>query len=96
MFSYQASKLYGVPILDFLPDMISTSSSSTALQNASKAVSRMTLADRYSGNDSRLDTSQQYAQALKSVSFLMSDETEAVKDETLIAVWLLGLYEVSR
>lgn len=74
--------------------MLDESAQNPALQYASKAVSRMTLADRYSGTDPRLDPRDEYAKALKSVSDMMSDHDEAVKDEAVTAVWLLGLYEV--
>lgn len=94
LFSFQASKKYGIPILDFLPDMLNHSAQHTAIYAASKAVSRVTLADRYSGKDVRLQTGHDYAKALKSVSHTMSNESEAIKDETVTAVWLLGLYEV--
>ncbi|KAK5322195.1 hypothetical protein LTR70_003876 [Exophiala xenobiotica] len=53
----------------------------------------MTLADRYSGQDVRLQTHREYARAIKSVAVTMSDEGEAIKDEAVTAVWLLGLYE---
>lgn len=94
LFSFQASKKYGIPILDFLPDMLDKSQEHTAIYAASKAVSRVTLADRYSGKDTRLQTSDDYTKALKLVSYTMSNEDEAVKDEAVTAVWLLGLYEV--
>ena len=94
LFSYQASRLYGIPILDFLPDMLSKSGTHSAIQHASTAVSRMTLADRYSGLDARLQTTDEYARALKSVSDTMCDPEAAVQDEAVTAVWLLGLYEV--
>lgn len=94
LFSFQASKIYGIPVLDFLPDMIGNSADNLAIQYASKAVSRMTLADRYSGYDSRLQSSDDYARALKSVAGAMSDVNQAVTDEAVTAVWLLGLYEV--
>lgn len=54
----------------------------------------MLLADRYSGYDSRLQTSDEYAKALEAIRSTMSDVGEAVKDESVTAVWLLGLYEV--
>ena len=54
----------------------------------------MTLADRYSGYDTRLQSSGDYAKALKSVSNTISDASEAITDEAVTAVWLLGLYEV--
>ena len=94
LFSFRASKLYGIPVLDFLPDMLEKCGHHTAIYHASKAVSRMTLADRYSGQDARLRTSDDYAMALKSVAETMSNESEAVTDEAVTAVWLLGLYEV--
>lgn len=94
LFSYQAKKLYGAPILDFLPDMLERSEQHTPIQHAAKAVSRMTLADQYSGQDVRLQTRAEYVKALNSVALTMSDQSEAMKDELLIAVWLLGLYEV--
>ena len=94
LFSFQASKKYGIPIFDFLPDMLHESQGHTAIYAASTAVSRMTLADRYSGQDVRLQTHREYARAIKSVAVTMSDEGEAIKDEAVTAVWLLGLYEV--
>lgn len=96
LFSFQASKLYGIAVLDFLPDMIGNSADNLAIQYASKAVSRMTLADQYSGFDSRLQSSDDYTRALKSVADIMSDVNQAVTDEAVTAVWLLGLYEVSQ
>lgn len=74
--------------------MLRTSESHTAIQKASKAVSRMTLADQYSGRDIRLETYADYANALLCVKDTISVETEAVKDEAITAVWLLSLYEV--
>lgn len=94
LFSYQASRLYGASIFDFLPDMLATSPPTHAIHQAFKAVSRMTLADRYSGQDPRLQTSSEYAKALSTMAITMSDVAEALKDETVTAVWLLGLYEV--
>lgn len=94
LFSFQAKKIYGAPVLDFLPDMLEESKDNMAIQQASRAVARMTLADRYSGSDIRLQTSNEYAKALKSVAETMTDEQEMIKDELITAVWLLGLYEV--
>lgn len=74
--------------------MLEKSEQHTPIQHAAKAVSRMTLADQYSGRDVRLQTTGEYAKALNSVAKTMSNESEAVKDELIIAVWLLGLYEV--
>ncbi|KAK5104294.1 hypothetical protein LTS08_002181 [Lithohypha guttulata] len=73
--------------------MLEHSAQNTAIQQASRAVSRMALADRYSGQDVRLQTDSEYMKALQRVSETMTDESEALKDELITAVWLLGLYE---
>lgn len=59
------------------------------------AVSRMTLADRYSGKDVRLQTGKEYGHALSLTNATIRDNNASIQDETVIAVWLLGLYEVS-
>lgn len=74
--------------------MLSKSSERSPVYQAAKAVSRMTLADRYSGCDTRLETSNEYAKALEAMRVAMSNIDEAIKDESVTAVWLLGLYEV--
>lgn len=94
LFSFQAIRLYGVPVFDFLPDMLAKTSPTHAIHQAVTAVSRMTLADRYSGRDARLQTSREYAKALHTMSRTVVVVDEAMKDETVTAVWLLGLYEV--
>jgi hypothetical protein len=58
------------------------------------AVSRMTLADQYSGKDIRLQTGKEYGYALKLANATIRDTAASIQDETVVAVWLLGLYEV--
>lgn len=94
LFCYQANRLYAFPVLDFLPGMLERSSPHSSLSQAANAVSRMTLADRYSGKDVRLQTGKEYGYALKLTKATIRDKTASIQDETVIAVWLLGLYEV--
>lgn len=96
LFCYQASQLYGAPLFDYLPNMLVTVDQNHCLHQSVKAVSRMALADRYSGNDIRLRTSKDYIQALSATKAVIKDSDSAVKDETVVAVWLLSLYEVRR
>ncbi|KEF56065.1 uncharacterized protein A1O9_07646 [Exophiala aquamarina CBS 119918] len=58
------------------------------------AVSRMTLADQYSGKDIRLQTGKEYGYALKLANATIRDNAASIQDETVVAVWLLGLYEM--
>ncbi|KAK5194491.1 hypothetical protein LTR99_002992 [Exophiala xenobiotica] len=57
------------------------------------AVSRLTLADRYSGKDVRLQTGREYGQALSLTNTTIRESAANIQDETVLAVWLLGLYE---
>jgi hypothetical protein len=54
----------------------------------------MTLADRYSGKDVRLQTGQEYGYALTLTNATIQNTAASIQDETVMAVWLLGLYEV--
>lgn len=53
----------------------------------------MTLADQYSGTDVRLQTGHDYSRALTSTMASIKDPEQATSDSTVVAVWLLGLYE---
>jgi hypothetical protein len=94
LFCFQAGRLYSFPVLDFLPDMLRTAEDGSCLKKAAMAVSRMTLADRYSGKDVRLQTGKEYGQALRLTNATIRDTKASIQDETVLAVWLLGLYEV--
>ncbi|KAJ9606556.1 hypothetical protein H2200_008564 [Cladophialophora chaetospira] len=74
--------------------MIRTAADGSCIEKAATAVSRMTLADRYSGKDVRLQTGKEYGQALSLTNKTIRDTRASIQDETVIAVWLLGLYEM--
>jgi len=93
LFCLQGSKLYSFPILDFVPSLLQESSPGSPLSLAATAVSRMTLADQYSGKDIRLETGRDYGDALAYAARSIRDPTKAVEDETIMTVWLLGTYE---
>ena len=76
--------------------MIRAAKEGSCIQKAATAVSRMTLADRYSGKDVRLQTGQEYGQALSLTQATIRDTKANIEDETVLAVWLLGLYEVGK
>lgn len=93
LFCFQAGRLYSFPILDFLPDVLKTAEPSSAVHLAAAAVSRMTLADQYSGQDVRLQTGMEYGEALAVTMKAIRDPVQNTLDDTVVAVWLLGLYE---
>jgi hypothetical protein len=53
----------------------------------------MTLADQYSGQDVRLQTGREYGDALAVTMKAIRDPAQNILDDTVVAVWLLGLYE---
>ncbi|KPI36458.1 uncharacterized protein AB675_2896 [Cyphellophora attinorum] len=93
LFCYQGQKRYDFPVLDFLPSMMEDFGSDSAASKAALAVSRMSLADQYSGTDVRLQTGHEYGEALVMASKRLRDPTKAYDDDTFLAVWLLSTYE---
>jgi hypothetical protein len=93
LFCFQGVKLYGFPALDFVPSLLQETNQGSPLSLAAAAVSRMTLADQYSGKDIRLQTGKEYGDALAFAAKSLRDPRKAVSDETVMAVWLLGTYE---
>lgn len=93
LFCYQGTKRYAFPVLDFIPSILEETSLDSPLYLAATAVSRMTLADQYSGKDIRLQTGREYGDALAHASKSIRNPTKAVEDETVMAVWLLSTYE---
>jgi hypothetical protein len=93
LFCLQGTKLYSFPVLDFVPSLLQETAADSPLELAATAVSRMTLADHYSGKDIRLQTGREYGDALARASKSIRDPSKAISDETIMAVWLLGTYE---
>ena len=93
LFCFQAGRLYSFAVLDFLPDILKHAEPYSAVQLAATAVSRMTLADQYSGQDVRLQSGKEYGDALAVTMKAIRDPCQNALDDTVVAVWLLGLYE---
>ena len=93
LFCLQAGRLYSFAVLDFLPDILQHAQPDSAVHLAATAVSRMTLADQYSGQDVRLQTGKEYGDALAITMKAIRNPDQNLLDDTVVAVWLLGLYE---
>lgn len=93
LFCSQGEKRYNFAVLDFLPGMLTNAAPDSAASKAALAVSRMALADQYSGADVRLQTGEEYGEALILASKRLRDPMKAREDDTFLAVWLLSTYE---
>ncbi|RMZ78692.1 hypothetical protein DV737_g3731, partial [Chaetothyriales sp. CBS 132003] len=93
LFCFQAGKLYSFPVIDFVPLILRRAPGNSPVSLAAAAVSRLTLADQYSGTDVRLQSDHEYSNAITSTMTSLKDRKVATQDATVVAVWLLGLYE---
>ncbi|RMZ80369.1 hypothetical protein DV738_g2831, partial [Chaetothyriales sp. CBS 135597] len=93
LFCFQASKLYSFPVIDFVPLILRRAPADSPVCLAAAAVSRLTLADQYSGTDVRLQSGHEYSNAITSTMASLKNREVATQDATVVAVWLLGLYE---
>ena len=79
---------------DLLPDMFGRSSSDSCLHVSVIANSLANLAGRQSLPELKDSAAAKYCQALELTNAALQNPEEATRDETLLAVSLLGLYEV--
>ncbi|RMD41707.1 hypothetical protein DV735_g3411, partial [Chaetothyriales sp. CBS 134920] len=93
LFCVQSSKLYAFPVIDFVPLILRRAPPDSPVCLAAAAVSRLTLADQYSGTDVRLQSGHEYSNAITSTMASLKNREVATQDATVVAVWLLGLYE---
>lgn len=86
-----------VGFLAFLPSMVTKSGSSnedSGLILTCQAISYAFIANDFGTSESRSRRSLAYGKALKVTNAALNDPVSSVKDETLMTVWLLSLYEV--
>jgi hypothetical protein len=69
---------------------------STSLADAVTSIGIAGPAHFYKDSSVMVNTNKKYSSALSSVSIRLRDSTSAKEDQTLMAVVLLGVYEVSR
>ena len=81
--------------LEFLPNFYKQSSPDLCLFAAVSAVSFANFDERFESPEARLLGSEYCGKALKLIQYAIQDYSQAKSDETLFAVYLLGIYEVS-
>lgn len=87
-----------IGFLGFLPSMIIkeiASNENSGLILTCQAISYAFIANQSGTPESKSRRSLAYGQALQTTNAALNDHVLRVKDETLLSVWLLSLYEVT-
>ena len=93
-FDTNARVQYKIETFAFLPELIGRAGSKSAVHQAMRACGTINFANRAGPVDLHHETASEYARAIVSVNAALQDPDERCRDETLIAVWLLGMREV--
>jgi len=80
----------------YFADVYRRETVSTSLKDAVVSIETAGLAHFYRDPSFMVSANRKYSSALSSVSILLRDSASAKEDQTLMAVILLGIYEVSR
>jgi hypothetical protein len=78
----------------FLPKMFATADRRSCLHQAVKLVGLASFANRWNPADFEKQIRAGYARAIQATNSALQDRVEYLQDETLMAVWLLGAFEV--
>jgi hypothetical protein len=89
-------QLFSRGTFQHLTDIYRRETVSTSLADAVISIGTAGLAHFYKDPSVMVNANKKYSSALSSVSTLLRDSTSAKEDQTLMAVVLLGVYEVSR
>lgn len=80
--------------MEFLPDLFERVSVDSALYGAVHAAAYANIAQKYDRLDLQYEAVNYYSKALKLVNNAMAQDSTATSNATIIAVILLGVYEV--
>lgn len=81
-------------IFNAIPDVLSKAEEKSALYQACNAVARAYMATITRTSKATSDRAKAYGFALMATRSAIQDPQRCKSDNTLLAVWLLGLYEV--
>jgi hypothetical protein len=85
-------RFYG--FLDFLPSLCRETRKNSCLSLATDALAKVYITNLSQVPLNRAEHALIYGRALKATNAALQDPLESVKDDTFIAVWILGIYEV--
>jgi hypothetical protein len=86
------SRFYGY--LDFLPDLYRETSEESCLSLTTNAFTRAYIANQAHTSAGTDKLAELYWKALRSTNAALRDPSKCVQDDTIMAVWLLGIHEV--
>lgn len=87
--------LYGNSTYTFLPKILSEAGLDSCVYAAMRSVGAINFANRSPTTDLRSIVDMEYARAVSAVTAALADPLQYLKDETLVAVWLLAMREVA-
>jgi len=86
-----------IAFISFLPTMVTKAANSNenlGLIQACRAISYAFIVNEYGTPELRSRRSLAYGEALKTTNAALNDKDLRVRDETLVSIWLLSVYEV--
>lgn len=86
--------LYGNHAFEFLPEILQKAGVESHLYAAMRAVGAINFANRSPTVDMHSVVDSEYAKAMSAVTAALAHPDKWLTDETLVAVWLLGIREV--
>jgi hypothetical protein len=86
--------LYGNHAFNFLPQILAGAGRDSYLYAAMRSVAAVNFANRSPTVDMRDMIELEYARAVSRVTAALADSDQYLRDETLVAVWLLGIREL--
>ncbi|KAK5050820.1 hypothetical protein LTR84_003379 [Exophiala bonariae] len=86
--------LYGNSTYTFLPNILSEAGLDSCVYAAMRSVGVINFANRSPTTDLRSVVDLEYSRAVTAVTSALADPRQYLKDETLVAVWLLAMREM--
>ncbi|RVX73431.1 hypothetical protein B0A52_03073 [Exophiala mesophila] len=89
-----SSVLYGNTSFEFIPELLARSSPGSYLHAAMRSVGTINLANRSPTVDLSKIVDSTYQRAISGITRALADPQQCLKDETLVAVFLLSIREI--
>ena len=85
---------YNINAFDFLPTVLSAAGPDSHVYAAMRSVGAVNLANRSNGADLRRLVESEHSRAIAKVAAALADPDRYLRDDTLVAVWLLSKREL--
>lgn len=81
-------------LMDFVPHMYENASEKSSLKCVIRALALLNFSSRCNHSEAQILAAEYAGSALRSLGIAIADVTRAASDETLLTVYLMGMYEV--